>query len=474
VHNLPEKGQATLLCFNHGNSLGDAIVLMATCPHVIRFCAKCTLWDIPFVGTLIRMSAAVPVYRRQEHGENAMGFNKDMFAKVYSSLGNGDWIGFSPEGMCNFQPHPEKFKDGVGHIALETVDRAVKNGNSDFKINIAPTVLLWTHRERFRSDALVRFLPKIQIGKEWLEIPDRKLAAKQIVQLLETTFHDNILNATSWDVIRRAITAARIHRPMGTAMSLSTYMYLLKGWTTILEVGSHDALNKALEDYQSLLDAAKLKDQRILRMENDSTKRPSVFRCVNIIIYRVFLSCCMLVVITPGLLLWIPMWYFLRKKEKELLIKGIGWVDSIAETKMMFSFLFVVFLLVALNVYAIPLLIYLWIVLRLYEEFMSSTRSTIGVYRLLLIDQQQLNVLVRERSRVRDLVIQATKDFPRTIATSILDESHDNIYSDKTSILAVVPRWWTNFNPLRRRKKDWNELLWFRDMCTMDYQKNDW
>jgi glycerol-3-phosphate O-acyltransferase/dihydroxyacetone phosphate acyltransferase len=89
LDNLPPEGEATILCFNHGNSLGDPVMLMRTTPRTISFCAKDALWKAPVFGTMVRHSGAVPVYRAKDHGAKAKDFNQDMFRAVYSALYEG-------------------------------------------------------------------------------------------------------------------------------------------------------------------------------------------------------------------------------------------------------------------------------------------------------------------------------------------------------------------------------------------------
>jgi hypothetical protein len=43
----------------------------------------------------------------------------------------------------------------------------------------------------------------------------------------------------------------------------------------------------------------------------------------------------------PGLLLWSPFWYFIKRRERQLMANGPTWTDSIAENKMMLATFFV-------------------------------------------------------------------------------------------------------------------------------------
>lgn len=127
IDNIPPHGEPLILAFNHGNSLGDPMAIISCVnTRIIRFCAKNTLWKIPFFGSFVSASGAVPVYRKREHGSDAKKFNQETFSEVYRALHNGHCVGFSPEGVSSFRSHATKFKAGIAHIALEAVAQAVQ------------------------------------------------------------------------------------------------------------------------------------------------------------------------------------------------------------------------------------------------------------------------------------------------------------------------------------------------------------
>ena len=114
VEDFPAAGEPTLLCFNHGNGLADPLCLIKATPRMVRFCAKDTLWKVPIMGTLIRNSGAVPIYRQREHGDQAKDRNLEVFRTVIEVLRAGGCLGFAPEGVSRFLPYMEQpFKTGV-------------------------------------------------------------------------------------------------------------------------------------------------------------------------------------------------------------------------------------------------------------------------------------------------------------------------------------------------------------------------
>jgi hypothetical protein len=50
-----------------------------------------------------------------------------------------------------------------------------------------------------------------------------------------------------------------------------------------------------------------------------------------------------------GIIAWSPAWCAIKWRERVLLSRGPGWVDSVVETKLLFSFLWYVYELYALK-----------------------------------------------------------------------------------------------------------------------------
>ena len=234
VHGLedfPATGP-TILCFNHGNGLADPLVLIRATPRMVRFCAKDTLWKVPIMKYFIRNSGAVPVYRSVEHGGKAKDMNLEVFDKVISALREGDCLGFAPEGVSRFLPYMEQpLKTGVARIALEAVRQSAEAGDPAFRVRILPVCLNFTHREKFRSDLCMRYRKPIYVDAGLIAAHtnasgefDSYSAAKSITDNLNEEMQRNTINAPEWETTRLAITAARLHQPLGTEMTLDQYL----------------------------------------------------------------------------------------------------------------------------------------------------------------------------------------------------------------------------------------------------------
>ena len=238
LENMPPNGVPCIVCFNHGNGLADPAVLIRKTPRMVRFCAKDSLWSTPIFKYFIRNSGAVPVYRPGEHGEKAKEMNVEMFRRVIGALRQGDCVGFAPEGVSRFLPYMEQpFKTGLARLALEAVTLSNEAGDPDFCVHLVPVGLIYTHREKFRSDLCMRYMPPIKVDANLIRkhtTSDGKVdtftLAKQITVEISHALDKSTINAPTWDVLNLAITAARLHSPVGTDLSLGQYLTLLRGW----------------------------------------------------------------------------------------------------------------------------------------------------------------------------------------------------------------------------------------------------
>ena len=354
---FPGKGTPTILCFNHGNGLADPLVLIRKTPRMVRFCAKDSLWSVPVMKVFIRNSGAVPVYRSKDHGsDKAKELNLAIFSKVIAALQQGDCLGFAPEGVSRFLPYMEQpFKTGVARIALDAAQQAEAAGDPTFKVWLVPVGLAFTHREKFRSDLCMRYCEPIAVDLALLRKHDGdvKAAATAITNLLCDALNAVTINAPDWETTRLAMTAARLHQPLGTDLALGQYLTLLRGWVEVLkrtvppaDPGSAAcgvsapadpavrSLRAALAAYQDLLDVKKIKCERVRRAAQTGQALPWYW-CLWGVVQRALSTCMLFALALPGLLCWLPVWRYVKRQERSLLAKGPRWNDSVAEMKMM-------------------------------------------------------------------------------------------------------------------------------------------
>ena len=515
VHGLdqfPPKGVPTILCFNHGNGLADPLVLIRKTPRMVRFCAKDSLWRTPVMNVFIRNSGAVPVYRSKDHGDKAKDLNLDVFARVISALRNGGCLGFAPEGVSRFLPYMEQpLKTGVARIALDAVQQAAAAGEKGFCVHLAPVGLTFTHREKFRSDLCMRYCDPIKVDAASLDAHggDVRAAAAAITAQLNEVMLSVTINAPEWDTIRLAMSAARLHVPRGTDLTLGQYLTLVRGWVEVLKATGAPAvaaLRDALGAYQSELDRYGIKCERVRRASLVGQALPWYW-CVWGVWQRAIACAALLAVAAPGLLLWLPVWTYVQRKERGLLAKGPRWNDSVAEMKMMICGLIGIVAVVGCtsaavlrgSLYPFLPLPYMYFTMRCYEEAVSlrppscqlclaitvrspahcsspyhvgqvaDARSAYSLYKLLLLSPADMKGIVVLRTAAKTAMDGTTALLPAGVAEHVALAADD---ARPTLGIDYYFPWWLARLVLlvaRRRKKDWNEVLRLRDVATMDY-----
>jgi 1-acyl-sn-glycerol-3-phosphate acyltransferase len=112
----PEPAGATLVVANHGGGLGDILTVIAGCRRFPRFLARDIIWKFPIARQVMVAVRAIPVSRRQDHGDKAN--NTGMFDAAYTGLAEGDLLAIYPEGESVPEPRLAPLRTGAARILL--------------------------------------------------------------------------------------------------------------------------------------------------------------------------------------------------------------------------------------------------------------------------------------------------------------------------------------------------------------------
>lgn len=139
---------------NHHSGLIDALLLYSATPREIRAVGKSTLWDILPLRPFLNAADVIPVKRVRDGG----GSNDEAFAAVSHALLAGDAIAIFVEGTSHDNPGLAPVKTGAARMAFD----AMAHGARPL---IVPVGIVFEDRERFRSNALVRFGEPIDVAE---------------------------------------------------------------------------------------------------------------------------------------------------------------------------------------------------------------------------------------------------------------------------------------------------------------------
>src|SRR5215218_6582398 len=140
-----------IFVLNHPNALVDPVFLLCLAPRRVSFLAKAPLFRMPVIGYLVKALDSLPVYRRQDEGQDVTK-NQETFVAARKLLAKGGTIGICPEGISHDKPGLQPIKTGAARIALA----AVATGEVS-NLKIVPAGLYYTSKTSFRSSALLYF-----------------------------------------------------------------------------------------------------------------------------------------------------------------------------------------------------------------------------------------------------------------------------------------------------------------------------
>ena len=149
--------EPVIFVLNHPNALVDPVFLLGLAPRRVSFLAKAPLFRYPVIGYLVKELDSLPVYRRQDEGQDVTK-NEETFIAARKLLARGGTIGICPEGVSHDEPGLRPIKTGAARISLA----AVSTGEVS-SLKIVPAGLYYTSKTSFRSDALLYFGNPIEV-----------------------------------------------------------------------------------------------------------------------------------------------------------------------------------------------------------------------------------------------------------------------------------------------------------------------
>src|SRR4029077_10679801 len=152
-----------IFVLNHPNALVDPVFLFCLTPRKVSFLAKAPLFRMPVIGYLVKALDSLPVYRKQDEGED-LSKNQETFTAARNLLARGGTIGICPEGVSHNAPGLQPIKTGAARISLA----ALSTGEVS-QLEIVPAGLYYTAKTRFRSSALLYFGKPIEVQRVELE-----------------------------------------------------------------------------------------------------------------------------------------------------------------------------------------------------------------------------------------------------------------------------------------------------------------
>ncbi|HSB26984.1 MAG TPA: lysophospholipid acyltransferase family protein [Pyrinomonadaceae bacterium] len=205
LEHVPLKSPV-IFVLNHPNALVDPVFLLCLAPRRVSFLAKAPLFRMPVIGYFVRQLDSLPVYRRQDEGED-VSKNQETFVAARKLLASGGTIGICPEGVSHNDPGLKPIKTGAARISLGAVSTGEVEG-----LQIVPAGLYYTSKTSFRSSALLYFGRPFAVKPVELDEqgnPPRD-AVRELSQNIEQALREVILDAHQNEALQTIARAERI------------------------------------------------------------------------------------------------------------------------------------------------------------------------------------------------------------------------------------------------------------------------
>lgn len=206
LERVPGKG-GVLFVLNHPNGLVDPVFILCLSKRNVSFLAKSTLFRMPIISYFVRSLDSIPVYRKQDEGEDTSR-NQEMFQSCRSVLTRGGAIAICPEGVSHNEPRLRPLKTGAARIALGAASMA----GSQLDLHVVPCGLYYTAKTTFRSEALLHFGEPIKVEPVTLDASGEPTREEVVTfsDRIENSLRDVVLNAEHEEALNTIARAERI------------------------------------------------------------------------------------------------------------------------------------------------------------------------------------------------------------------------------------------------------------------------
>lgn len=293
--NVPHDSPV-IFVLNHPNGLVDPAFLLCLAPRRVSFLAKAPLFRMPVLSFFVRAMDSLPVYRRQDEGED-LSRNQETFTAARRLLARGGTIGICPEGVSHNEPRLKPIKTGTARIALG----AVSTGEVT-EVRIVPTGLYYTAKTTFRSGALLYFGKPILASPVDLDANGNPppLAVRELSSRIEQALRDVILHAEHEEALHTISQAERIFSSGDAASrdNLAGELQLLQAFIkayAVLREGKPDRIHR-LEVRMNRFE----EELKMMGMETDDLSPPSSI--LNVFRHLLTRTLLFLLLIGPALL----------------------------------------------------------------------------------------------------------------------------------------------------------------------------
>ncbi len=216
LENVPSDRGGVVVSW-HPNGLIDPGLIITSLPRRIVFGARAGLFRYPLLGALIRNIGTVPVRLKENSSpEERRRANESSLNQLAQAVAHGHLTALFPEGISHDAPHPMELRTGAARLYYQA--RSLQPDGALPPV-IIPVGLHYDQKKVFRSRALVRFHPPMEIPKS-LDVkpdldepePETRERSKALTAEIGRVLHDVVLATEDWkthELLSRARTLMR-------------------------------------------------------------------------------------------------------------------------------------------------------------------------------------------------------------------------------------------------------------------------
>lgn len=189
---------------NHPNGLVDPGLLFILVRRHVTFLAKAPLFSMPVLGWLLKGLDALPVFRKQDAGQD-MAKNEGTLTASVDALVAGRAITIFPEGKSHSEPQLAELKTGCARIALEAARRGAP-------VRIVPVGITYEEKNRFKSRVHVEVGAALT-ASPWLagEGEGDREAVRGLTKAIADALKAVTLNLEAWEDLPIVETAEALY-----------------------------------------------------------------------------------------------------------------------------------------------------------------------------------------------------------------------------------------------------------------------
>ena len=225
------------------------------------------------------------------------------------------------------------------------------------KIKIVPVGLNYFNRNKFRSEVIIEFGKAFEVPRDWAEEfkLNKKDSTEKLLKEIEFKMKSVTLTAPTYLELRAIFFIRKLYIPPNYKLSPAQFSEICKrfskGYEKLKDLKDTKELVGKINLYISELESTGVSDSQVKKMKF------TYFWMLLNTLYSLFLIHFLLIISLPGILLFTPFGYFIRKKaEKERIAARNKNPNRIELLNVVSSVKVTYFIML------IPMMIMLWII----------------------------------------------------------------------------------------------------------------